>query len=303
MKKEIIISLENGLQWIDLEDPTPEELFALSNQHGFSGLNVQNCLEPEHLPKTELDQSCALLIFRAYDVTAPSDGDTIQALTAKLAMLVKKDLLITIHRRSQPYIDKVKSSCRVKKEINLSSVLGELLVELALTYEEPINHALKELDRFEMGIFEKRQTQAPLADGYYLKRRAYVFKRLFRLSLDSLKDLRDDNFVLMSANSLQKVSAHFEDHYFYADELHENSTALINLHLTMASQRTNEIMRTLTVLSVFFLPLNLVAGIYGMNFVHMPELSWYWGYPMALLLMLCIASGILIWTRRKRWLS
>jgi magnesium transporter len=77
----------------------------------------------------------------------------------------------------------------------------------------------------------------------------------------------------------------------------------------MVSNRTNEIMRVLTVISVIFIPLTFIAGVYGMNFDteksfwNMPELKWYFGYPFALLLMLAVTLGQLIFFRRRGWLG
>jgi magnesium transporter len=61
-------------------------------------------------------------------------------------------------------------------------------------------------------------------------------------------------------------------------------------------------MKRLTIISTIMLPLSLIAGIYGMNFKHMPELEWLWGYPMALGIMATVALGIVTWFRTKRWL-
>jgi magnesium transporter len=69
----------------------------------------------------------------------------------------------------------------------------------------------------------------------------------------------------------------------------------------------NEIMKVLTIISTFFIPLNFIAGLYGMNFntskspYNMPELNFYWGYPMALSIMLLIAIGLFIFFKRKKW--
>ena len=84
---------------------------------------------------------------------------------------------------------------------------------------------------------------------------------------------------------------------------------LTEIYLSSVSNRTNEIMRVLTVIATIFIPLTFIAGIYGMNFdtrvspLNMPELDWYWGYPLALLLMLVVAGGQLIFFRRRGWLG
>jgi magnesium transporter len=76
----------------------------------------------------------------------------------------------------------------------------------------------------------------------------------------------------------------------------------MNLSLSMASNRTNDVMRVLTIFSMFLLPLNVVTGIYGMNFELMPELKNPLGYPMALGLMLLLEIVIFVWFRKRGWL-
>jgi magnesium transporter len=64
----------------------------------------------------------------------------------------------------------------------------------------------------------------------------------------------------------------------------------------------NEIMKVLTIIATIFMPLTFIAGVYGMNFLRMPELDWPWGYPLALLLMAVVAGGMLLFFRRKKWI-
>jgi magnesium transporter len=66
-------------------------------------------------------------------------------------------------------------------------------------------------------------------------------------------------------------------------------------------QRTNEVVRTLTVFSAIFLPLTFIVGVYGMNFKVMPELDWAWGYPMVLILMALVAASMIFWMRQKKF--
>ena len=77
---------------------------------------------------------------------------------------------------------------------------------------------------------------------------------------------------------------------------------LMNLFMSLASQKTNEVMKVLTIFSVFFMPLTFIAGIYGMNFEFMPELRQRWGYPAVMLLMAIVTLIIYGWFKKKRWL-
>jgi magnesium transporter len=87
------------------------------------------------------------------------------------------------------------------------------------------------------------------------------------------------------------------------------SAGLLDIYMSSASMRLNDVMRVLTVIATIFIPLTFITGVYGMNFGDntaspwaMPELHWYYGYPLVWLLILGIVAGMLFWFRRKRWI-
>ena len=79
-------------------------------------------------------------------------------------------------------------------------------------------------------------------------------------------------------------------------------SGMLDIYLSSVSNRMNEVMKVLTIIATIFIPLTLIAGIYGMNFAHMPELDWRWGYPVVWGVMLAITVLMLVYFRRKRWL-
>lgn len=79
-------------------------------------------------------------------------------------------------------------------------------------------------------------------------------------------------------------------------------SGMLDIYLSSLSNRMNEIMKVLTIIATLFIPLTFIAGVYGMNFQHMPELAWRWGYPLVWLVMLAIVIVMLGYFRRKRWL-
>ena len=83
----------------------------------------------------------------------------------------------------------------------------------------------------------------------------------------------------------------------------ETAFGLLETYLSSVSNRMNEIMKVLTIIATVFMPLTFIVGIYGMNFNHMPELNWPWGYPLVMGLMAVIAAGMLLYFRRKGWLG
>jgi len=97
------------------------------------------------------------------------------------------------------------------------------------------------------------------------------------------------------------------DHFLRINDLVESYrdlvTSALEAYLSVQSNRMNEIMKTLTLIATVMLPITFIAGVYGMNFKHMPELDWTYGYPMALGLMVAIVIGSLIWFRHKGWIG
>jgi magnesium transporter len=89
----------------------------------------------------------------------------------------------------------------------------------------------------------------------------------------------------------------------------EIASGLLDIYLSSVGTKMNEIMKVLTIIATIFIPLSFIAGLYGMNFDpkaspwNMPELAWYWGYPVALALMLAVALGLLVYFRRKGWIG
>ena len=85
------------------------------------------------------------------------------------------------------------------------------------------------------------------------------------------------------------------------DDARDMLGSVLEAHLSMVSNRLNEVMKVLTMIATVFLPVSFIAGVYGMNFEHMPELHWRYGYLMAWLAMLLTAGGLVMWFRRRGW--
>ena len=78
-------------------------------------------------------------------------------------------------------------------------------------------------------------------------------------------------------------------------------SSLQDLYLSMISNRMNEVMKVLTIIATIFIPITFIAGIYGMNFQHMPELAWRWGYPSVWILIVAVVAVMLMYFRNKKW--
>ena len=126
-----------------------------------------------------------------------------------------------------------------------------------------------------------------------------ISKKLLLFSQEAVSSIKlheQDGAVLQDARDL-----HIKLLNIY-DQIHEDVSNLVNFYLSISAQKTNDVIKVLTIFSVFFMPLTFVVGIYGMNFEHMPELKSSWGYPGVLASMLLISVLIYSWFRRKKWL-
>jgi len=87
------------------------------------------------------------------------------------------------------------------------------------------------------------------------------------------------------------------------DTYHELAGNLMDMHQASVGQRSNDVMKVLTIMASIFIPLTFLAGLYGMNFDYLPELHYRWAYPLLLGLMLLVAAGMLVYFRRQGWLG
>jgi magnesium transporter len=86
------------------------------------------------------------------------------------------------------------------------------------------------------------------------------------------------------------------------ESFREMLSSMVETYLSSLSNRMNEIMKVLTIISTIFIPITFLVGLYGMNFVHMPEIKWRWGYAFAWLLIIGSVGGMFAFFRRKKWL-
>jgi magnesium transporter len=311
--RTVVEKSEPRFIWLDVVDPTRDELSELVADYGLHPLSVNDCLDPEHLPKYEVFENHSFVILRAVDADAPRTADTVQALTRKLAVFAGPAFVITIHRKDQPWITALRerglANIPLKHATRSEGIQIHLLTQLfnaALdTYQRPLEEVEHTLDRFDAKVFEGTVQsgaafRADLREIHRLKRQVTLCKRLLWRTVDVTQRMVPTGGK--GAALLRDVQENAESYHFYADELLDDANTLLTVQLAVASHRTSEVMRVLTVFSVFFLPLTFIVGIYGMNFEYMPELRERWGYPAVLLGMAIVTFTIYRWFRGRGWL-
>jgi magnesium transporter len=302
-----------GFVWLDVVNPSQEELAALGEAHGLESISVQDCLDPEHLPKFEQFEGYAFTIVRAYDEQAPRSCATVQELTRKVAIFSAPAFLITIHRTEQPWLTRIEDKIAKEpprggakdREVLQARIISRVLNAAADTYSPPLEALEARIDALEASVFEGPRAPGPALAGalreiHLLKRQVTLVKRLLWRFLDVVQRMTPEGG--RAAPLFRDVQENVESYHFYADELLDDANTLLNIELSLATHRTSEVMRVLTVFSVFFLPLTFIVGIYGMNFDFMPELRQRWGYPAILGAMVIVTLVIYRWFHRRGWL-
>jgi len=309
--RTVLTRADPPLVWIDMVQPTPAELEEIAKTYGLQSTSVGDCLDPEHLPKFEQFETYAFVIIRAFDERSERSCATVQELTRKVAIFSGQSFLITVHRTEQPWLSAIETKFeseqagRPGKEGLQTYILTQVLNGAIDTYLPPLEAIETRIDAFEELVFgggeaDSRAFTEDLRDIHILKRQVTLIKRLLWRILDVVQ--RMTPATGRPAALFRDVQENVESYHFYADELLDDANTILNVQLALAAHRTGEVMRILTVFSVFFLPLTFLVGVYGMNFDFMPELRSPWGYPVVLAVMGGITLTIYLWFRRRGWL-
>ncbi len=297
------------LVWTDVEAPSKEILESLAQKHGLSKKLFLNCLDPDYLPHLETYGATQFVILRFPEPGSKFNADTVQELTTKVALFLNRQGITSIHRVNLPQLDAVEKKVKqmVPSEITSYHVLALFFEQVATSFDQPLNELEQKMETFEEKIFHSRKTKTLLQEGYYIKRKASAYKKVIKFTLDIMNTLLQKGDCSLSL--FQETKDKLDRCLFYADDIFENVTGLLNLHMAIESQRTNEasyrtneIVRVLTVLSIFFLPLNFLAGVYGMNFEYIPLLKDQNGFWYSLGFMIFICGGLATYVLRKGWI-
>ena len=291
--------LNNQKIWIDIQAPTTEDLEQIANSHQIHQKNLEDCLEADHLPKFEHTEPLKFMITRVILGNSREDH-TVQEISSKLAMFYDENTLITVHRLPLDFIEDLIIRYIETHKINEPKDIAIKLIKGSLrSFEKFQNELNQQIDQIEDTIFIKSRKANLLEDLYFLKRQSNIGKKLLLLTREVLTGIQGHQKPSADLQDAQDLHNKVELLY---DQLIEDVNNLLTVYLSVSSQKTNDVMKVLTMFSAFFLPITFLVGAYGMNFKNMPELESSWGYPAIWALMIGIVVFIYIWFRRKQWL-
>lgn len=293
------------LVWVDMEKPTKEDEKILSDVFHFHPLTIEDAIATRNQPKVEAFEDYLFLIVHGVRVETNSRNFATKELDGYLG----KNFVVTYHHESFVSIDKVKRQvrnsafvCGRGADYLLHQILDEL-VDLYIPVVEDFDDAINDIeDRiFKTNIASDRILEEILN----LKRSVARLKRVTSKQLNVLYQISHGEFPLIEEKHLpffRDVYDHLQRVSDLSESYRDLVSGLLDIQFNVVSNRTNEVVKILTIFSAIILPLSLIAGIYGMNFDNMPELHTRNGYFMTLALMIIIVIGLLFYFWRKGWI-
>ncbi|WP_426278807.1 CorA family divalent cation transporter [Chryseobacterium sp. S-02] len=287
-------------EWVDVEAPTEDDLKFLHERYEINHLLLEDTLDPNHLPKYEEDGNVKFFLLRESTELERKNLNTISDISTKIGIFLINSTIITVHRM------KTKSIVHTKKY--LASTEGEttpekiaLMIALLImkSFDDESVSLMETMDNIENEIFLKNTNHTnQIRRLYKLKRKSGLNSRVLTISTDAI-----DKFKLLNLQDSEVVDLKDKHKDVVADFDHLNIqiTNLISMFLALSDQKANQVMKVLAIYSVYFLPITFIAGVYGMNFDHMPELHHKNGYFFTLGLMAVVVICTFIYARRKQW--
>ncbi|MCC6815887.1 MAG: magnesium transporter CorA [Saprospiraceae bacterium] len=278
--------------WTDICIPNQDSLEGIAKKYSLDYFQIRDSLEQGHLPKIEKLAEYNFLILRAFTANIETGATTINDLSNKIAFFYDDTKIITIHRSNFSFI------YNIQKDFNTTEDLLLYLIHKMLeTYQAPLNDLDNQIEEFEKSIFLSNYSKVLLEDLYYLKSQTRITKKLLLLIQNVIQQLEVKPY---NKTALQDIKDKLLSLLLNYDEVFENAHNLLNSYHSVNAQKSNDVMKLLTIFSAFFLPLTFIAGIYGMNFDNMPELKWTIGYYITLGIMILVSVVIFFWFKRKK---
>ena len=293
-----------ALLWVDFDSEEKQQERKLLKQYfDLNDLALDDCQRDRHPPKLEFFNRYFFLLLKGFT----ADTDSIDYDVVHISLFVGRNFIITRHGLKSPSVDRVWSAMeRNKLELNRGTVhISYKIIRAIIDWYTPIVLEMeKHLDTMEEDMLEKPSDDL-LSELISYNSKLKKLRRIYGYQESILRGLARSGSDLLNERNLHELNDAHEQMERLASlcSLMQELTAdLIEGYISVSSHRLNRIMKVLTITTVIFLPLTLLAGIYGMNFQHMPELSSQNGYYIILGIMIGITAALLILFRFIKWL-
>lgn len=296
---------DKKVNWIDVTGfENIDQLDEIGKRFEIDQLTMEDLLNVSQLPKIEEHDSYLYITLKLIDLIPEEHKIDF----THYSLIIKDDLLITFSEKPNNLLNYMEERLKNNYSKLMQSSINYLSYRIIDTIVDYYYYSLEwftdTLADLEIDLVEK-PSKKHINTILTFKKQWLILRKAFYPFRDAVRRV-----VNLETNFLKSAGKHYindlNDHLQSIGEtmeiIRETLDNLIDLYNSTVSNRMNEVMQVLTIVSTIFIPLTFIAGIYGMNFEHMPELSWENGYYYTLLLMLVIGISMAIYMKRKRWL-
>jgi magnesium transporter len=296
-----IVRNAEGWVWLDLVDPSEGEITAIGDMFGFDPLSVRDVLDVMMLPKVEHHDDCVFVVLHGVVV-----GEDQRLKTEELDLFIGDGYLVTAHRTSMVAVDWIfdeilsGTSPVTVGPAGIAAAIAEAQSRRYLPLLDTLDDRIEALEDHAMAADPRT-----LGESQALRRDVILLRRTLGPQRDVLRQLSHSTSRLIEATSRSFEDVY--DHYFRLVESLDAARALLGVVLDTyrgaVAERTNEVMRVLTVFSAIMLPLALIAGMWGMNFASIPASEEPWGFLGLLGVMAALGIGLWVYFVRRGFIG
>ena len=289
--------------WIGVHEPTAEEFDGLAREFDLPPLAVEDAIEAHERPKLDVYDDMLFLVVKTARYVDPQEVVEI----GELLIFAGPDYLITVRHGEGSSLKEARQALEGDPErmsSGPSAALHAILDQVVDDYMPAIEGLENDIDEVEVQLFSERRVN--LAERIYrLQREVLEFRRAVTPLIDPVEELANGHYKSIHPRT-REYFGDIRDHLARArdqlDGLRDLLAGSLQANLAQVGVRQNEDMRRISAWVAIAAVPTALAGIYGMNFEHMPELRWELGYPAALLVMVAICSWLYVRFKRSGWL-
>ncbi|MBN2139510.1 MAG: magnesium/cobalt transporter CorA [Desulfovibrionaceae bacterium] len=268
-------------------------------------LVLEDILNTSQRPKIEEpDDGSLFIVVKDLEFQADSGRVNIE----QVGLVWGPDFVLTFqeseHALFEPVIQRIRKGRGRMRSSGPDYLVIALLDAVVDRYYLTLSRLGERVEGLEAALLGKDLGDETLFDIYALKRETLSLRNVLWPVQEVLNQLIKEEVGTVQEASLpflRDVHGHAAEVVDAVDTLHDILSGMLNVYISLAGMRMNNIMKFLTIIATVFIPLTFVAGVYGMNFEYMPELSWRWGYPAVLGGMCALAAGMAVYFSRKKW--
>jgi len=297
-----VLRLGRAFVWVALFEPSPEELDAMQVEFGLHHLAVEDARHGHQRPKIEEYGESLFAVLHTVEVA----GDALNV--GEMAIFVGRNYLLSVRSGTQHGFADVRARCEREPELlrrGSGYVLYALMDAVVDRYFPVVDALEEELEAVEERIFAGQGHREIIETAYGLKQKLMTLKHATASLLEATGKLHGGR-VPQQCATLQEYFRDVYDHLIRLnqsiDSLRETVTTAITVNLSLLTIQDNEVTKRLAAYAALVAVPTMIAGIYGMNFRHMPELNWPLGYPLALAIMVVIDGYLFHRLRKAKWL-